>query len=72
MPNDDDGWDDCATCMQCGSLLWPELDRSYRPSTEDTLCFECSEGRGGVYDMASGKWTVPPDLSGLVTHDAAS
>jgi hypothetical protein len=74
MKNDDadDTWDQCVTCIQCGSLLWPELDRSYHPSSDESLCFECSEGRGGVYDMKKGRWTRPPDLSGLVTRDAAS
>jgi hypothetical protein len=73
MKNEDhDPWDDCATCIQCRSLLWPELDRSYRPSSDDCLCFECSQARGGVYDEKKARWVKPPDLRGLVTNDAAS
>lgn len=58
-------WDDATSCVECGAVLWPDVDRPFASSPETFLCYSCAERRGGVYDAAYDRWSVPPDVSGL-------
>ena len=65
MTQDTNGWDEATTCMDCGAEIWPEVDRAFAYGPEEYLCFECSERRGGVFDIDQDRWTVAPDLCGV-------
>jgi putative phosphoribosyl transferase len=59
----DDETEDLVQCIDCGELIDPAVDRAFAISTEDFLCFSCSELRGGVYDEEEDRWTTAPDLT---------
>ena len=59
-----DDRDDSSTCTDCGATMF-EGDQSFASSADTYLCFACAERRGGVYDGARDRWTVPPDVTGL-------
>ena len=65
MPQDFDEWDDASTCIECGEVLWPDVDRSFASGPDAYLCFTCAEKRGGVYDASRDRWSVPPSTTGL-------
>lgn len=65
MSEDSGGWEDASACVECGAVLWPEVDRSFASGPETYLCFRCAERRGGVYDARSDRWSVAPDTGGL-------
>jgi hypothetical protein len=65
MSQDLDDWEDTSACVECGAILWPNVDRAF-PSGPDTyLCFACAERRGGVYAEEDDRWTVAPNMAGL-------
>lgn len=65
MTQDAEGWEETATCVECGAELWPERDRAFACGPDSYLCFACSERRGGIYEANHDRWSVPPDVSGL-------
>jgi hypothetical protein len=65
MSQDAGNWDEAVDCVDCGAVLWPDVDRTFACSADTYLCFECAERRGGVYDEEADGWSVPPDMSGL-------
>jgi hypothetical protein len=62
--NIDEG-EDITRCIDCGETIQGAADQSFVSGPETYLCFECAERRGGVYDAAEDRWTIPPDVSGL-------
>jgi hypothetical protein len=66
MTQDAQGPDETSDCVECGAELRPEVDRAFACSPDTYLCFECAERRGGVYDADEDRWTVAPDVSGIV------
>ena len=60
--------DEVFTCVACGALFDPDVQRGF-PIEEDTvLCAACAVRRGGVYDEERDEWTRPPDISGLLAE----
>jgi len=58
-------WKGVTTCIACGAEVSPEVDRAFACSSDNYLCFECAEARGGVYDADEDRWIAAPDTSGL-------
>lgn len=65
MTQDSSDWEEASACIDCGAVLWPDVDRSFASGPETYLCFSCAERRGGVYDPHEDHWSVAPDISGL-------
>jgi hypothetical protein len=65
MTQDAGDWEDATTCIECGAVMWPDVDRPFATGPDTYLCFECAERRGGVYEPDEDRWIVAPDVSGL-------
>ena len=57
---------DLLGCSDCGVSVSPETDRVYAFGTDGVLCMECSLRRGGAWDEATERWTVPPRVDDLL------
>jgi hypothetical protein len=53
-------------CADCGTAVSPGEDRVYPFGTESVVCMECAVRRGGAYDEAKDRWTVPPRVDDLL------
>jgi len=54
-----------AACSVCGAEVSPQ-DRPYTYRDDQVLCFECATARQGIYDEASDRWVVAPNVTDLV------
>jgi hypothetical protein len=54
-----------APCADCGAQLPGESDRAFGFGTDQLLCWQCAERRGGRYDARQERWSVAPDVADL-------
>jgi hypothetical protein len=52
------------TCADCGAATYA-ADRAYAFGSEQLLCWQCAERRGGRYDARQERWSHPPDVANL-------
>lgn len=52
-------------CTLCGESVKPATERAFAFGDEDVLCYACAVRRGGRYDDAEDRWTVPPKVADL-------
>jgi hypothetical protein len=51
-------------CIDCGNEIFA-ADRSYEFGSEQLLCWQCAERRGGRYDAHQERWTDAPEVGDL-------
>ena len=52
-------------CADCGAQVVAAADRAFEFGTQELLCWQCAERRGGRYDAHQERWSVAPDVAGL-------
>jgi recombinational DNA repair protein (RecF pathway) len=52
-------------CCDCGATIVPATDRAFALNDNEFLCFDCAVRRGGAFDAAQERWTVPPDVANV-------
>lgn len=56
-------------CSDCGALISEGLSPRYDVEEGTVLCVSCAMRRGGQYDGVHDRWTVMPDVTGLIKAD---
>jgi hypothetical protein len=51
-------------CADCGASTFA-TDRAYEFGSEQLLCWQCAERRGGRYDAHQERWSRAPDVADL-------
>jgi hypothetical protein len=54
-----------APCAECGAQVLGASDRAFEFGTQQVLCWQCAERRGGRYDAHQERWSVAPDVADL-------
>lgn len=52
-------------CADCGAEVFGALAGAFEFGTQQLLCWQCAERRGGRYDARQERWSVAPDVTDL-------
>jgi hypothetical protein len=63
-PEEPRGEEETSPCADCGAAI-VTADRAYEFGSDQLLCWQCAERRGGRYDVQEERWSRAPDLADL-------
>jgi hypothetical protein len=58
--------DELVSCLECGAMVAPAVDRVFPVGCEEIICMECALRRGGVYDENEDRWETEPRIADLL------